>query len=188
MNKLFYEICTQIDDCIDEFDLIPNNKVAVGVSGGKDSSILLLALTHLGFSVFPIVVDMGFKGFSLEGINKHFAPHNISAHVINVESQCIRLPDDERQEVELLLKELSFSQATKPCTACSRIKRIFLFDYARRIGIRTIALGHHRDDFIATMMKEGTGGRYDFVPFSSTVKQHHALSMIFLEIPVTLSI
>ena len=154
LNNSLENIFARVGHCIDLYNLMPSKEVIVGVSGGKDSFMLTLSLRKLGYSVFPVVIDMGFKGFDSKRIIMQFDAYDIPIHIITAKNQSLALPTSERREIEPLFMELSFSQHQKPCTLCSRIKRILLIDYAKKSGICTIALGHHRDDFITTMMKD----------------------------------
>lgn len=145
----------QILGCIrradQDFSMIqPGDKVAVGVSGGKDSLLLLQALAlYRKFSPNPfkltaITVSMGLEPFDLSG----------------VQALCDRL------EVPYVIKETEIGeivfhrrQEKNPCALCARMRKGCLVDTCIDLGINKLALGHHRDDaletFLLSMFYEG---------------------------------
>lgn len=126
---------------IEEYDMIKeNDRVAVGVSGGKDSLVLLAALTELSkyhpknFTVVGLSLDPGF-GADYEPIRR-----------------CC-----EQLGVEYYIKETNFKEIifdirkeSNPCSLCSKMRRGALNDFAIEHGCHTIALGHHKDDVLET--------------------------------------
>lgn len=141
---------------IQEFDLIQNgDKIAVGVSGGKDSLVLLEGLVRLkrfigiGYEVTAITLDPRFGG--------------TDGDYSSVEEMCQRLG------VNFILKrthigEIVFDirQETNPCSLCARMRRGALHDAAKEAGCNKIALGHNYDDavetFVMNLFNEGRLG------------------------------
>ena len=130
--------------CVQDYDMIPDgSKVAVGVSGGKDSLTLLYVLSELSkfyekkFSVCGITLDMGFD-------NADFSPIKNFCDKIGVEY--IVKKTDIKQVVFDIRKE------TNPCSLCAKLRRGALHDAAIENGSRVIALGHHFDDVVETFM------------------------------------
>ncbi len=141
---------------IQEFDLIQDgDKIAVGVSGGKDSLVLLEGLVRLkrfigiDYEVTAITLDPRFGG--------------IDGDYSSVEEMCQRLG------VDFILKrthigEIVFDvrQETNPCSLCARMRRGALHDAAKEAGCNKIALGHNYDDavetFVMNLFNEGRLG------------------------------
>ncbi len=141
---------------IQEFDLIQNgDKIAVGVSGGKDSLVLLEGLVRLkrfigiDYEVTAITLDPRFGG--------------TDGDYSSVEEMCQRLG------VDFILKrthigEIVFDvrQETNPCSLCARMRRGALHDAAKEAGCNKIALGHNYDDavetFVMNLFNEGRLG------------------------------
>lgn len=130
--------------CIQDYQMIPPGaRVAVGVSGGKDSLTLLYLLAQLrrfypgGFELQAITLDMGFEGMD-------FGP---------LEEFCRQI------EVPFTLKRTQMKQVifdirqeSNPCALCAKMRRGALNDAALSLGCRIVALGHHFDDVAETVM------------------------------------
>jgi tRNA 2-thiocytidine biosynthesis protein TtcA len=130
---------------IHDFGLIENHdRILVALSGGKDSWTLLTVLNALrqrapvSFSLIAVTVDPGFPGFRTEGIVDYLLAHGYEHRIV-------------RAPVHDLLSEKLEPDET-PCGLCSRIKRGTLYTAATGLGCTKIALGHHRDDFIETLL------------------------------------
>ncbi len=131
---------------VDDYKMIqPGDKIAVGVSGGKDSLMLLKALCELKrfysaeFSVVAITLDMRFE--------------NKDGDFSAVKEMC------DQYGVEYVVKptdlyEIIFNirKESNPCALCSRMRRGILHDTAKELGCNKIALGHHLDDAAETFM------------------------------------
>jgi len=119
----------------------PDDRIVVGVSGGKDSTALLWTLTErqrrspIPYALFPVYVDPGFEGgFAAE-----------------LEAQCRAMGHALRVE-HTDYGPLAHSDANRenPCFLCARLRRKRLFEIARELGCRKIALAHNKDDIIET--------------------------------------
>ncbi len=126
----------------DEFNLIHNgDSIAVGLSGGKDSLLLLYALnlyrkfTHKDYRLCAITVHPGL-GFDPAVLRQFCASLDIPYYVR--EGQVV--------ETALALRR----EGKSPCMLCSRLRRGALHDEALERGYKTVALGHHRDDALET--------------------------------------
>ena len=129
---------------VEEYDMISQgDKIAVGVSGGKDSLALLCALAKLkrviglDYTVVAITIDMGFEGMDFSPIKKLCDELEIEYRVVKTE-----------------IYEIIFNvrQEKSPCSLCARMRRGALHDAAKDAGCNKIALGHHFDDVIETFM------------------------------------
>lgn len=123
----------------------PNDRIAVGVSGGKDSLALLTALARSrgflmkgGYSLFAVMVDMGFEnGGDLAQIQALCDSLDVPLHV--VKTQIADIVFAERKE-------------SNPCSLCSKMRRGALVNKAFELGCGKLALGHHLDDAVETFM------------------------------------
>ena len=128
----------------DDYEMIKDgDKVAVGVSAGKDSLTLLCALAELRrfypnkFELCAVTVDMGFDGADFSAIRKLCDELGVEYHI--VPTQISKIIFDVRKE-------------ENPCSLCAKMRRGALYNYAREIGFTTVALGHHFDDVVETFM------------------------------------
>ena len=129
---------------VDDYEMIKEgDKVAVGVSAGKDSLTLLCGLAELRrfypnkFELCAITVDMGFEGMDLTPIRELCRELDVEYHV--VPTQISKVIFDVRKE-------------KNPCSLCAKMRRGALYGYAREIGCTSVALGHHFDDVVETFM------------------------------------
>ncbi len=129
---------------IETFSMIqPGDKIAVGVSGGKDSVALLAALARYrhfsphSFQLEAITLDMGFKGMDFSPIQKLCAQLDVPYTVENTKIGPIVF--EVRKE-------------KNPCALCARMKRGALHDLALSRGCKKIAFGHHADDAVETFL------------------------------------
>ncbi len=130
---------------IGDFGLIENNdRILVALSGGKDSWTLLHILESLRqrapitFSLVAVTVHPGFPGFQTGSMEGYLQSHNYEYRVVSAPIH------------RLMLDKLSADDT--PCALCSRIKRGVLYTQAAELECTKIALGHHRDDFIETLL------------------------------------
>ena len=127
--------------CIEDYNMItPGDKLAVGVSGGKDSLVLLQLLAglrqYMDFSLEAITIDMGL-GMDYSGIEKWCGELDVPYTVVKTEIAPIIF--DHRKE-------------KNPCSMCSKMRRGALNQAIVDRGIRKIALGHHYDDAVETFV------------------------------------
>ncbi|QCT71225.1 tRNA lysidine(34) synthetase [Eubacterium maltosivorans] len=127
---------------VEKYEMIrPGDRIAVGLSGGKDSTALLVAMKRFQyFSPVPfelegITLDMGFGGMDFEPLVQLCAELDIPYTI--KKTQIGPIVFEARQE-------------KKPCALCARMKRGALHDLSIERGCRKIALGHHADDAIET--------------------------------------
>ena len=129
---------------IDEYEMIQDgDKIAVGISGGKDSLTLLYALSSLQkfypkhFELAAVTVDLGYPNFDLTGIEQLCTDLEVEYH---------RIPTQIGEMVTS--KQLEGSA----CSLCARLRKGALNDAAKELGCNKVAYGHHMDDVIETMM------------------------------------
>jgi len=116
------------------------DRVAVGVSGGKDSSVLLYALSLIQSQVpFP---------FSLQAI---FVDLGWAMDLSPLEDLCSRLKVPLHRERTLIQKIVfELRQESNPCALCAKLRRGALHKAAQDLGCNRVALGHHLDDVLQT--------------------------------------
>lgn len=144
MEKLLNEFTGSVRRAVDDYDMIQEgDRVAVGVSGGKDSMMLLLALRHLQrfypkhFEVEAVTIELGFEGMD-------FAPVAALCRELEIPYTCLKTD----------IKEVVFDvrQEDNPCSLCAKMRRGALSGAIRERGISKLALGHHFDDAVETFM------------------------------------
>ena len=156
-------ILSYVRRAVDDYKMINDgDKIAVGVSAGKDSLTLLLALAELRrfypnkFELVAITVDMGFDGTDFSGIKELCDRLKVEYHI--VPTQISKIIFDVRKE-------------KNPCSLCAKMRRGALYNYAKELGCRSVALGHHFDDVVETFMLnlfyEGRIGCFQPVTFLS---------------------
>ena len=129
---------------VDDYKLIETgDKIAVGISGGKDSLTLLYALAGLRrfypekFELCAITVNLGFEGFNTEDISKLCDELEVPYTIVNTDINKIVFSD--RKE-------------SNPCSLCSKMRKGALNDAIKELGCNKVAYGHHKDDVIETML------------------------------------
>lgn len=139
-------ILSHVRAAVDDYKMIEDgDKIAVGVSGGKDSLLLLKALCELKrfypnkFQVVALTLDMRF--------NKE------NGDFSQIQKMC------DEYDIEYVVKptdlyEIIFEvrKEENPCALCARMRRGILHDTAKSMGCNKIALGHHLDDAAETFM------------------------------------
>jgi tRNA 2-thiocytidine biosynthesis protein TtcA len=130
---------------VGDFDLIgEGDRIAVGISGGKDSLTLMAVLEELRrrapvpYQLVGVCIDPGFAGFPADEIAAFCAGRGWSFHV-------------EKSDIRLIL-ETRLRPGSSPCSFCARLRRGILYTAAQRLGCNKVALGHHLDDFIETLL------------------------------------
>lgn len=129
---------------VDHYHVIEeNDRIAVGVSGGKDSLTLLVALAELRrfypkkFEVVAITLEMGYEEMDFSAVAT-------LCETLGVEY--IRIPTQIKQIVFDIRKE------ENPCSLCAKLRRGALHEAALAAGCKKVALGHHFDDVVETYM------------------------------------
>ena len=161
---------------VDDYEMIKDgDKIAVGVSAGKDSLALLCAMAALRrfypkkFELCAITVDMGFEDFDLTPIRKMCEELEVEYHV--VPTQIAKIIFDIRKE-------------KNPCSLCAKMRRGALYNYAKEIGCTSVALGHHFDDVVETFMLnlfyEGRLGCFQPVTYLSNTDIYLIRPMIYM--------
>jgi tRNA 2-thiocytidine biosynthesis protein TtcA len=144
-HKLFKKLRHGVGKAIGDFGLIEKgDRIAVAVSGGKDSYTLLLVLEELRrrapvpFELVAVNIDSGYPGYRTDVIEGFFRKNNFTYQM--VPSKHYAIITEKRRP------------GSSYCSICSRLKRGELYGAARTLGCNKLALGHHQDDFIETLL------------------------------------
>ena len=144
MDKALNEFTGMVPRAVDDYDMIgEGDKIAVGVSGGKDSLVLLLAQKHLqsfypkSFQLEAITIELGFEGMD-------FAPVAELCRQWDIPYTCLKTD----------IKEVVFDvrREENPCSLCAKMRRGALNDAIGQRDIKKLALGPHFDDAVETFM------------------------------------
>lgn len=173
------QLMGKIRKAITEYKMLEDgDSVAVGVSGGKDSVALLVALVRLrafigiDYRVVAITIDPGFNGV--------YGDYGL------IEALC------EQLGVEYIIKRSEIGQVvfgvreeSNPCSLCARMRRGALHDTAVAAGCNKLALGHHMDDavetFVMNLFNEGRIGCFSPVTYLSRKNITMIRPMVFAE-------
>jgi len=144
-SPLEARIAKKTTKAITDFNLVADgDRIMVGLSGGKDSWALLQALDVLrrkapiAFTLVAVNVDSGYKEYK----------HDLIAQTCEARGWELRV---EHTTIGEVMDDLLEANAT-PCSLCARLRRGVLYRLAKEVGATKIALGHHLDDFIETLL------------------------------------
>lgn len=170
------KILSKVRRAVDDYQMIEEgDRIAVGISGGKDSLTLLCALSELRrfypkkYDIIAISLDMGFPDMSFDEVAKF----------------C------EKLEVEYVVKKTDIAEIIfdvrkekNPCSLCAKMRRGGVNDLARELGCNKVALGHHNEDvletFFLSLFYEGRLGCFSPLTYLSRRDIYVIRPMIYL--------
>ena len=146
MKSAFQLIVKRTGKAIGDFDMIRGgDKVAVGISGGKDSLALFLALQALlrrakeKYEIVPVLLS----------VNDQPPAPDLFAFFENIGCELTWFPSNIYESVRRMNEE---RPGESPCRLCSRFRRAVLYERIKTIGCNKLALGHHMDDMVETYL------------------------------------
>ena len=162
---------------VDDYNMIEEgDRIAVGVSGGKDSLTLLAVMAALKrfypkrFEVVGITIDMGFEGSDFSPVEEYCKA--LGVEYVVVKTEIAKIIFDVRKE-------------SNPCSLCAKMRRGSLHAAAQEAGCNKVALGHHYDDAVETFMMnlffEGRLGCFSPVTYLSNRKIKLIRPMIYAQ-------
>ena len=171
------EILGLVRRCVADYDMIEAGEtVAVGVSGGKDSLVTLTALARLSqfyqkpFRVAAITVETGVPGMSFDAVADYCK--TLGVEYIRVNVPIYEIVFLERRE-------------KNPCSLCAKLRRGALSTAMNEHGIRKIALGHHYDDAVETLLMnllfEGRIGCFQPVTYLSRTDVYQIRPLLYVK-------
>lgn len=141
---MLQKILSRTRKAIADYDMIrTGDKIAVGVSGGKDSQLLLIAMRELQrflpekFELVAVTVALGFEDFNMNSLLNFYHRCGVDYHI--EETDIGRIVFDYRRE-------------KNPCALCSNMKRGAIYNTAKKLGCNKVAFAHHMDDVIETLL------------------------------------
>lgn len=144
-SPLATKVRKQIVQALNDFNMIADgDKIAVAVSGGKDSSILVALLNEIRkrserrFTIEAMLLDQKQPGFDAGAFKAWIESLGIQLHILERDTYSV-------------VKEKTPEGAVY-CTLCAKFRRAILYDFAHDQGFTKMALGHHRDDLIETTL------------------------------------
>lgn len=138
-------LAREMGRCIADFELIEaGDRIMVAISGGKDSYTLLHLLERarqrapVPFEIIAVHLDQGQPGYDGSALEVWLQRQGYEHHILRQDTY------------QLVTKRIP--EGKTYCSMCSRLRRGILYNAAERFGCTKIALGHHRDDTIETLM------------------------------------
>lgn len=145
VERVERELGRQVGRCVGDFELIEDgDRVMVCLSGGKDSYAMLSLLERLRqrapirFSLLAVHLDQGHPGYDGAPLRRWLEEHGVEHRVVHEDTYSI-VTD-------------KLDAASTYCSLCSRLRRGILYNVAEELGCTKIALGHHREDALETLL------------------------------------
>lgn len=138
------QVYSYVRKAVDDYHMIEeNDKIAIGISGGKDSLTLLYALSGLRrfypkhFDIHAVTVDLGFDNLNLDEIKALCKELDVEYTIVKTE--IAQIVFEERKE-------------SNPCALCAKMRKGALNTAIKEAGCNKVAYAHHKDDVVETMM------------------------------------
>lgn len=138
------QVMSYVRRAVDDYQMIDDgDKIAIGISGGKDSLTLLYALHGLKrfypkhFEIYAVTVDLGFNNLQLDKIRELCENLNVEYQI--VKTDIAQVIFEERRE-------------DNPCSLCAKMRKGALNQAIKEAGCNKVAYAHHKDDVVETML------------------------------------
>ena len=145
LEKIRTKLTRAVGQAIGDFELISDgDRILVAISGGKDSWAMLDVLTAMqkrapvDYKIIAVNIDQGYSGFRQDIVEEYVRKHGFEYHM-------------EFFDIAGIIEEKNKPGDT-PCSLCARLRRGSLYGLAEKHQCNKIALGHHQDDFIETLL------------------------------------
>jgi tRNA 2-thiocytidine biosynthesis protein TtcA len=145
MSPLEKSLLSALARASHDYRLIENgDRIMVAVSGGKDSLCLLHLLRQIqrrapfDFEIVAVTLDQGQPGFAAQTLAEHYAGEGFEYRIV-------------REDTYAIVQE-KLRPGDTACSLCSRLRRGVLYNVAAEFDATKIALGHHRDDLLETLL------------------------------------
>jgi len=144
-RSLLKPLARRVGRAIQDFRLIENgDRILCAMSGGKDSYAMLHLLEHLrrrapvAFELVAVTVDQGYRGFKTDVLERYFREKGLEYRI-------------ERTNIAEVIDD-TMPLGDSHCSMCARLRRGVLYRLAPELGCNKIALGHHADDLLETLL------------------------------------
>lgn len=144
--KAIRQILAGLRKADETFNLINNNdRIAIGVSGGKDSMVMLYALrqyqkfAHINFTIIGVFLDLGFPNSCHEQLKEYAKSLDLDLTIYDC------------KDVYQILKANKGNNQKLPCSICSRMKKAAINKFAKENNCNKVAFAHHVDDALETL-------------------------------------
>lgn len=141
---MLQKLLSRVRKAITDYNMVSDgDRIAVGVSGGKDSLVLLYCLKELQqflpekFDLIAVTCSLGNEGFDIERLIAFYQQLGVEYHIEH--TNIAKIVFDIRNE-------------KNPCSLCSNMKRGTIYNVAKSLGCNKAAFGHHRDDAVETLL------------------------------------
>ena len=138
------QMLSYVRRALDDYHMIEDgDRIAVGISGGKDSLAMLYALNGLKrfypkkFEIHAVTVDLGFQNLNLDKIQA--LCEKLQVEYTIVKTDIAKIVFDDRKE-------------SNPCALCAKMRKGALNDAIKAAGCNKVAYAHHKDDVVETML------------------------------------
>lgn len=158
MNAFILDFEKKVKDSIKKYDLIiGNERIAVAISGGKDSTSLLYLLKKFGCNVFALFIDLKIKGNSDENLKRitAFCKKNC------IELRIVDLKKEAGHSLLEICRTYQKEHDSTNCAICGAIKRHYLNKFAKKWGADKLATGHNLDDEAENLLLNIFSNNYD---------------------------
>lgn len=138
------QVLSYVRKAVDDYHMIEDgDKIAVGISGGKDSLTMLYALNRLKrfypkkFEIYAVTVDLGFKNLNLDRIKA--LCNDLGVEYTIIKTDIADIVFQQRKE-------------SNPCSLCAKMRKGALNEAIKKAGCNKVAYAHHKDDVVETML------------------------------------
>ncbi len=138
------QVLSHVRRAVDDYHMIQKgDRIAIGISGGKDSLTLLYAMNDLKrfypepFEIYAVTVDLGFQNLELDRIRELCSTLGVEYTIIKTDIAKI-IFEDRKEE--------------NPCSLCAKMRKGALNQAVREAGCNKVAYAHHKDDVVETML------------------------------------